>query len=275
MRYDLVIRGGTVVDGTGGPARRADVGIAGDRIVEVGECAGEAAESFDATGKLVTPGFVDIHTHLDAQLAWDPVGTVSCWHGVTTAVMGNCGVTFAPCKPADRRAAGRDDGVGRGHPRRRHPDRPAVGLGELSRVPRQLRPHAQGHQRRRHGRALLGAHRGDGRAGDRPAPRRRLRHRGDVRARRGGAGGRRPRLLDVPHLPPPDAGRPGGARHLGRSRGAARHRRGHGAARQGRLRVRGRQRPPAPRAGRHEGPLGHGAGDRLDEGAVDPHRPSR
>jgi len=102
MAYDYVIRGGTVIDGTGAPARQADVAIRGDRIVEIGECADEAGEIIDATGKLVTPGFVDIHTHLDAQLAWDPVGTVSCWHGVTTAVMGNCGVTFAPCKPEDR-----------------------------------------------------------------------------------------------------------------------------------------------------------------------------
>ena len=102
MAYDLVIRGGTVVDGTGAAPRRADVAVTGDRIVEIGECAGEAKETFDATGRLVTPGFVDIHTHLDAQLAWDPVGTVSCWHGVTTAVMGNCGVTFAPCRPEDR-----------------------------------------------------------------------------------------------------------------------------------------------------------------------------
>jgi N-acyl-D-aspartate/D-glutamate deacylase len=102
MAHDLVIRGGTVVDGTGAPPRRADVAVAGDRIVEVGECSGEATQTYDATGRLVTPGFVDIHTHLDAQLAWDPVGTVSCWHGVTTAVMGNCGVTFAPCRPQDR-----------------------------------------------------------------------------------------------------------------------------------------------------------------------------
>ncbi len=102
MNYDIVIKGGTVIDGTGAAARRADVGIVGDRIVTVGPCEGEAARVVDATGKLVTPGFVDIHTHLDAQLAWDPVGTVSCWHGVTTAVMGNCGVTFAPCKPEDR-----------------------------------------------------------------------------------------------------------------------------------------------------------------------------
>ena len=102
MNYDIVIKGGTVIDGTGAAARVADVGIVGDRIVTVGTCEGEAARVVDATGKLVTPGFVDIHTHLDAQLAWDPVGTVSCWHGVTTAVMGNCGVTFAPCKPEDR-----------------------------------------------------------------------------------------------------------------------------------------------------------------------------
>ncbi|MFT7647780.1 MAG: N-acyl-D-amino-acid deacylase [Candidatus Poriferisodalaceae bacterium] len=102
MAYDLVFRGGTIVDGTGGPAYQADVAIVGDRIVEIGECAGDAKETYDATGRLITPGFVDIHTHLDAQLAWDPIGTVSCWHGVTTAVMGNCGVTFAPCKPGDR-----------------------------------------------------------------------------------------------------------------------------------------------------------------------------
>src|SRR5215210_5777552 len=102
MSYDFVIRGGTVIDGSGGPARSADVAIVGDRIVEIGECASDAKETYDASGRLVTPGFVDIHTHLDAQLAWDPVGSVSCWHGVTTAIMGNCGVTFAPCKPEDR-----------------------------------------------------------------------------------------------------------------------------------------------------------------------------
>lgn len=102
MAYDIVIRGGTVVDGTGAPARRADVGIVGDRVVEIGDCIGDAKQTFDATGRLVTPGFVDIHTHLDAQLAWDPVGTVSCWHGVTTAVMGNCGVGFAPVQPQHR-----------------------------------------------------------------------------------------------------------------------------------------------------------------------------
>jgi N-acyl-D-amino-acid deacylase len=102
-KFDVIIRGGDVIDGTGAAARRADVGIVGDRIVAVGpDLEGEAARVIDATGRIVTPGFVDIHTHLDAQLAWDPLGTSSCWHGVTSVVMGNCGVTFAPCKPEDR-----------------------------------------------------------------------------------------------------------------------------------------------------------------------------
>jgi N-acyl-D-aspartate/D-glutamate deacylase len=103
MDLDLVIRGGMVVDGTGAPARRADVGIAGDRVVAVEEAlGGRARRELDAEDRVVTPGFVDIHTHLDAQLAWDPLGTSSCWHGITSAVMGNCGVTFAPCRPEDR-----------------------------------------------------------------------------------------------------------------------------------------------------------------------------
>ena len=100
--FDLVIRGGTVVDGTGGPTREADVGIIGNRIAAVGAVSGGGAEEIDAKGKLVTPGFVDIHTHYDAQAVWDDHMAPSSWHGVTTAVMGNCGVGFAPCKPADR-----------------------------------------------------------------------------------------------------------------------------------------------------------------------------
>ena len=107
MNYDIIIRNGTVVDGTGAPARRADVGIRGELITDIvdlddGGVDARAAREIDAEGRLVTPGFVDIHTHLDAQLAWDPIGTSSCWHGVTSQVMGNCGVTFAPCKPEDR-----------------------------------------------------------------------------------------------------------------------------------------------------------------------------
>ena len=102
MTYDLVIKNGTIVDGTGAAAYRGDVAIAGDRIVAVGEIDGTGKETVDADGHLVTPGFVDIHTHLDAQITWDPIASSSCWHGVTSAVMGNCGVTFAPCKAEDR-----------------------------------------------------------------------------------------------------------------------------------------------------------------------------
>ncbi len=97
--FDLIVKGGTLVDGSGAPAREADVGIVGDRIVAVGKVEGSAARVIDATGKLVTPGFVDIHTHYDAQATWDPDMTPSSQHGVTTAVMGSCGVGFAPAKP--------------------------------------------------------------------------------------------------------------------------------------------------------------------------------
>lgn len=100
MAHDVVIRGGTVVDGTGAPARRADVAIDGDRIVAVGEVdASGANQVIDAEGRLVTPGFVDLHSHLDAQVSWDPLMSSSCYHGVTSVVMGNCGMTFAPVRP--------------------------------------------------------------------------------------------------------------------------------------------------------------------------------
>src|SRR5213080_5117935 len=97
--HDLIVRGGTVVDGTGEPAVAADVAVDGGRITQVGRVEGDAAEVIDATGMLVTPGFVDIHTHYDGQITWDPLLTPSCWHGVTTIVMGNCGVGFAPVAP--------------------------------------------------------------------------------------------------------------------------------------------------------------------------------
>jgi len=99
--FDVVIRGGAVVDGTGSPIKEADVAISGDRIVAVGEVKGSGLREIDASGRIVTPGFVDIHTHLDAQLAWDPIGSSSCWHGITSVVMGNCGVTFAPVRTED------------------------------------------------------------------------------------------------------------------------------------------------------------------------------
>src|SRR3982074_2550656 len=97
--HDLVIRGGTVVDGTGTPGRTADVAIDDAKIVEVGGVDSRGKREIDADGALVTPGFVDIHTHYDGQVTWDPLLTPSCWHGVTTIVMGNCGVGFAPVRP--------------------------------------------------------------------------------------------------------------------------------------------------------------------------------
>ena len=101
-RFDLIIRNGTVVDGTGGDMRDGDVGVLAGRIAAVGRFDGVGTEEVDAKGRLVTPGFVDIHTHYDGQAVWDSTTAPSAWHGVTTAVMGNCGVGFAPCRPADR-----------------------------------------------------------------------------------------------------------------------------------------------------------------------------
>jgi len=97
--HDLVIRGGTVVDGTGAPARTADVAITDGVVAAVGRVDGTGTQEIDAGGALVTPGFVDIHTHYDGQATWDETLTPSCWHGVTTVVMGNCGVGFAPVAP--------------------------------------------------------------------------------------------------------------------------------------------------------------------------------
>ncbi|MDG1206053.1 MAG: amidohydrolase family protein [Pseudomonadales bacterium] len=102
MTYDIVIRGGSIVDGSGAEPVKGDVAIQDGLIAAVGFIDGTAKTEIDATGQMVTPGFVDIHTHLDAQIGWDPDMTPVSWHGVTTALIGNCGVTFAPCKPEDR-----------------------------------------------------------------------------------------------------------------------------------------------------------------------------
>src|SRR6202022_5183562 len=97
--YDLVIRNGFVVDGSGSAPFRADIGILGERTGRIGRIRQSGQREVDAEGHMVTPGFVDGHTHMDAQVFWDRLGTSSCWHGVTPVVMGNCGFTIAPVRP--------------------------------------------------------------------------------------------------------------------------------------------------------------------------------
>jgi len=103
VAHDLIIRNGTVIDGTGAAGYRADVAVDGERITAIGDLSSATARrEIDATGLIVSPGFIDLHTHLDAQVGWDPLMTSSSWHGVTTVLMGNCGVTFAPVAPDHR-----------------------------------------------------------------------------------------------------------------------------------------------------------------------------
>ena len=101
MAYDLVIRNGTVIDGSGRSRYRADIGVIGDRIAAIGRLREHAVHEVDAEGMFVAPGFIDGHTHMDAQVFWDELGTCSCWHGVTTVIMGNCGFTLAPCRESE------------------------------------------------------------------------------------------------------------------------------------------------------------------------------
>ena len=102
MQYDLLIKNGTVVDGSGLPRFQADVAIAEGKIAAIGKIREGAKEIIDAEGHVVSPGFVDGHTHMDAQVFWDPLGTCSCWHGITSVVMGNCGFSLAPCSEEDK-----------------------------------------------------------------------------------------------------------------------------------------------------------------------------
>jgi N-acyl-D-aspartate/D-glutamate deacylase len=102
MAFDLVVHNGTVVDGSGLPRYRADVGICDGRVAVIGRIREAGSQEIDAEGHFVAPGFIDVHTHLDVQVCWDPLGTSACWHGVTSAIMGNCGFTVAPCDPAKK-----------------------------------------------------------------------------------------------------------------------------------------------------------------------------
>ncbi len=100
--YDLKITGGSLIDGSGGPVFSGDLAIRDGRIVAVGDAPGRAEETLDASGRVVAPGFIDIHTHYDAQVFWDRILTVSPWHGVTSVVMGNCGFGVAPTRAEHR-----------------------------------------------------------------------------------------------------------------------------------------------------------------------------
>ena len=108
MSYDLIIKNGTVVDGTGAARYQADVAVANGKIAEIGKITDGAKQTIDASDLVVAPGFVDPHTHYDAQICWDPLITSSSWHGVTSLIMGNCGVGLAPCKPEVRDIAAWD-----------------------------------------------------------------------------------------------------------------------------------------------------------------------
>jgi len=147
MAFDLVVKNGMIVDGSGLPRYRADVGVKDGKIVEIGRINGAAAtETLDAEGRVVSPGFVDGHTHMDAQIFWDPIGTSSCFQGVTSVVMGNCGFTLAPCREAEAdlvmRNLERAEDISRAAMKAGH----QVALGNLSPVSRRSRFAAQGHQ---------------------------------------------------------------------------------------------------------------------------------
>ncbi len=269
--HELVIRDATLVDGTGAPARPADVAVDDGRITEVTAPGklddASATRTVDADGLLVTPGFVDLHTHYDGQVTWDPLLSPSCWHGVTTVVMGNCGVGFAPVRP------GQEDwliqlmeGV---------EDIPGTALNEgitwgwetfpeyldaLDTMPAR-------HGRRHAGAARRGARVRDGGSRCPQRARHPRGHRGHGQPRARGHQGRRARLLDLAHDHAQGGRRRTGARHVrGRGR-AVRHRPGARRARHRAVRARTRGRDGG-------GPRRAREGSGVDAPSLRRHRPA-
>ena len=150
MEFDLVVRNGLVIDGSGSPGTRGDVAVVDDRIVAIGDVDGAGRDEIDADGLVVAPGFVDGHTHMDAQVFWDELGTSSCWHGVTTVVMGNCGFTLAPAHADSRRWSSATWSGPRTFPARRW-RRARLDLVDVRRIPGRRRSTPQGDQLRRRG----------------------------------------------------------------------------------------------------------------------------
>ena len=282
MTAEISIRGGIVVDGTGSPPVQADVGITDGKVVEIGDSV-RGERQIDASGRLVVPGFIDIHTHYDPQVLWDPWLTPSSWHGVTTVVAGNCGYSIAPTRAAEPGLDPAHPRQGRGHAVVDARGRGGMGLRDLPGVSADRRPARHGDQLRRLCRAHPGAalrHGGRGlRAGghgrrDRPhAP-----------GRQGVARRGRPRLLERPRRLP--SGRwwpPGAVDRLdpGRARSPhGRHRRdrsGHGARRPGRALLLGLRLPAAARPHDHlvgdpHLPRGHRLHGSLPRQAAAPRR---
>ena len=242
--YDLKIVGGTVVDGTGSERYPADIGIKDRQIVEMrrrgsddAPLAGDAAQTIDATGHIVAPGFVDIHTHYDGQVSWDSLLEPSSGHGVTTLVTGNCGVGFAPVRPGrEDWLIGLMEGVEDIPGQRAHRGH-LLGLGELPRVPRRDREAEIRRRRGQSGGPRCGPRVCDGRPRRPQRARHDRRHRGDEPAGAGGRRGRCARLLDVTHDRPPRHGRRARSRNLCRRGRTVRPGPGHGGRRPSRLRA--------------------------------------